>query len=78
MNNFFDVRQSQIFIRESIIPSNNIIIKIKNKLLRLLDLRIFFQGRFDKFIPYRKYLIKSKFLPLNIEKEISEYNKIDF
>jgi len=78
LNNFFDVRQSQIFIRESIIPSNNIIIKIKNKLLRLLDLRIFFQGRFDKFIPYRKYLIKSKFLPLNIEKEISEYNKIDF
>ena len=78
MNNFFNYEKSQIFIKKKIIPSNNLILKIKNKILNLFYLRDFFQKKFDKIVPYKKYFINPKFIPLDIEKEISEYNKLDF
>ena len=78
LNNFFDISKSQQFIRKYINPTNNLIFKIKNKILNLFLLRNFFQSIFDKTVPYKKYMINRKFIPLNIEKEISEYNKLDF
>ena len=78
LNKFFDVSKSQKFIRKFINPSNNIIFKIKNKLLSLFLLRGFFQNKFDRIFPYKKYYISRKFIPLDIEKQISEYNKLDF
>lgn len=70
--------KSQIFIRKSIKPSNIIIFKIKNKLLGLFLLRSFFQSIFDRIVPYKKYYINRKFIPIDIEKEILEYDQLDF
>ena len=79
LNNFFDLGKSQRFISKFYFnPSNNIIFKIRNKILGQFLLRRFFQFKFDKIMPYRKYNINRKFIPLNIEKEISEYDKLDF
>ena len=78
LNKFFDVSKSQKFIRKFINPSNNIIFKIKNRILSLFLLRNFFQSIFDRIVPYKKYYINRKSIPLDIEKEISKYNKLDF
>ena len=78
LNKFFDVNKSQIFILKFINPSNNIIFKIKNRILSLFLLRNFFQSIFDRIVPYKKYYINRKSIPLDIEKEISKYNKLDF
>ena len=77
LNNLFQVEKSQKFIRSYFSPSSNIIYKIKNKILSLFLLRIFFQVIFDKIVPYKKYYINRKLIPLNIENEISKYNKLD-
>jgi hypothetical protein len=78
LNKFFDVSKSQKFIKKFINPSNNIIFKIKNKLLSLFYLRVFFQKIFDRIVPYKKYYINRKFIPIDIEKQISEYDKLNF
>lgn len=78
LNIFFDVGKSQRFISKFIYPSNNIIFKIKNRILKQLLLLRFFQNIFDRILPYKKYYINRKFIPLDIEKEISEYDKLDF
>ncbi|WP_435116666.1 hypothetical protein ACIJYF_00075 [Candidatus Pelagibacter bacterium nBUS_49] len=78
LNKFFDVSKSQKFIRKFINPPNNIIFKIKNKILSLFYLRSFFQNKFDRIFPYKKYYISRKFIPLDIEKKILEYDKLDF
>ena len=78
LNKFFDVSKSQKFIRKFIKPSNNIIFKIKNTILSQFLLRDFFQSKFDRIVPYKKYYINRKFIPIDIEKEILEYNKLDF
>ena len=78
LNKFFDVNKSQIFILKFINPSNNIIFKIKNRILSQFLLRDFFQFKFDVIVPYKKYYINRKFIPIDIEKEILEYDKLDF
>ena len=78
LNKFFDVSKSQKFIRKFINPSNNIIFKIKNRILTQFLLRGFFQAKFDRIFPYKKYYINRKFIPIDIEKEILEYDKLDF
>ena len=77
LNKFFDVSKSQKFIKSFIKPSNNIIFKIKNRILKLFLLKQFFQLVFDKIFPYKKYYINRKFIPIDIEKEILEYDKLD-
>tara|TARA_B100000959_G_C14651327_1_gene488489 strand:- start:159 stop:683 length:525 start_codon:yes stop_codon:yes gene_type:complete len=78
LNKFFDVSKSQEFIRKFINPPNNIIFKIKNRILSQFLLRDFFQFKFDVIVPYKKYYINRKFIPIDIEKEILEYDKLDF
>lgn len=77
LNKFFDVNKSQEFIRKFINPTNNIIFKIKNRILSLFLLRSFFQSTFNRIVPYKKYYINRKSIPLDIEKEILEYDKLD-
>ena len=78
MDNFFDVKKSQLYIKKLITPSDKIVLKIRNKVLNLFYLRGFFHTVFDKYTPYEKYQINRKFIPLDIEKEISEYDKLNF
>ncbi len=78
LNKFFDVNKSQAFIKKFINPSNNIIFKIKNRILSQFLLREFFQHKFDRIFPYKKYYINRKLIPIDIEKEILEYDKLDF
>jgi len=78
LDNFFDVSKSQNFIKKFIKPTNNIIFKIKNRILSQFHIRGFFQFKFDRIVPYKKYYINRKFIPIDIEKEISEYDKLNF
>ncbi len=79
LNNFFDVNKSQQFIKKFIKKNpDSTIVKIKNKILGLFLLKNFFQSKFDRIVPYKKYYINRKSIPLDIEKEISKYNKLDF
>tara|TARA_A100001011_G_scaffold338805_1_gene369858 strand:+ start:11548 stop:12441 length:894 start_codon:yes stop_codon:yes gene_type:complete len=74
LNNFFDVNKFQIFIRKFIKPTKNKIMNIKNKILFQFLLREFFQYKFDRFLPYSKYRIKKKYIPIDIDGEIKRYN----
>ena len=79
LNNFFDVKKNQQFIRKFLKKNpDSIIVKIKNSILGLFLLKNFFQSKFDRIVPYKKYYINRKSIPLDIEKEISKYNKLDF
>ena len=78
LNSFFDIEKNQVLIEKMTTPSDGRISKIKNKIFGLFNLRSFFQRRFDKIMPYKKYFINHKFIPIDIEKEILEYNKLDF
>jgi len=78
LNNFFDVHKSQKFLSRYLKPTNNYIFRIKNRIISLFLLRFFFQEIFDKIVSYKKYYINRKLIPLDIEKEISKYNKLDF
>lgn len=78
LNNFINLKKIHRFISKFITPSNNIIFKIKNRILKYFLLVNFFQLIFDRIVPYKKYCIDRKFIPLDIEKEISEYDKLDF
>ncbi|MDB3873556.1 sulfotransferase domain-containing protein [Pelagibacteraceae bacterium] len=75
LNSFIDVEKNQLLIR-SLIKRNkdlNIIDKIRNKILRYLILNSFFQNSFDKIIPYKKFCIQKKFIPIDIDYEIKKY-----
>ena len=74
LNNFFDVEKSQKSITKFIKPTNNIIMKIKNKILFQFLLREFFQYKFDRFLPYTKYKISKNHIPIDINSEIKKYN----
>jgi hypothetical protein len=77
LNNFFDVEKFEKYIRKFLKPPNNIICKIQNRIIYSFTIRNFFTNFFDRIVPYKKYYINRKFIPLDIEKEISEYNKLD-
>ena len=78
LNNFFNVQKNQKFIRNLIKPSDRIIYKIKNKILSQFFLRSFFQRKFDRLIPYKKYYIKKHHIPIDIQNEILRYDKLKF
>ena len=80
LNNFFDVEKSNKFILKLIksYPSNSLISKIKIYVLSQFILRGFFQTKFDRIFPYKKYNINPKFIPIDIKEKILEYDKLDF
>lgn len=76
LNKFIDLNKYQRLIRSNIKPTNNIFYKIKNFLLYQFLLRNFFQNKFDKLVPYKKYYINKNHLPIDIDKLINDYNNI--
>ena len=67
-----DTATANLFLISKLL-SNNL-----NRILILFELRGFFQRYFDRIVPYKKYYINRKFIPLDIEKQISEYDKLNF
>jgi hypothetical protein len=79
LNKYFDVGKSQRFIRKFMkYPANNIFLKIHNRIIYSFTIRNFFQNFFDRILAYKKYFINRKFIPIDIEKHISEYDKLNF
>lgn len=78
LNNFFNVQKNQEFIRSQIKPSNKIIGKIKNFVLAQFLLDEFFQKKFDKIVPYKKYYIKKNYIPIDIDNEIRKYDLLKY
>ena len=78
LNKFFDLKKYQRFIKRKITYTNNPVYKIRNKILRQFLLREFFQEKFDKIFPYKKFYIDKKFIPINIDDVNKEYNDLDF
>ena len=76
LNKFINLNKYQGLVRNNIKKPNSILSKIKNKFLYQLLLREFFQNKFDKIFPYKKYYIDKKLIPLDIEKLINDYNKL--
>ena len=76
VNNFINIEKNQKKLMNLIKPSDKIFNKIKNKILSQFLLRNFFQSKFDKIIPYKKYYIKKSHIPINIEKEILKYHNL--
>tara|TARA_B100000989_G_scaffold286999_1_gene256197 strand:- start:110 stop:1000 length:891 start_codon:yes stop_codon:yes gene_type:complete len=74
---FFDLKKYQRFIKRKITNTKNPIYKIKNRILRQFLLREFFQEKFDKIFPYKKFYIYKKFIPIDIDKINKEYNDLD-
>lgn len=78
LNCFFNVKKYETFITKLIKPSNNLLSKIKNRIFSQFLLRNLFQNKIDKVIPYKKYYIKKKSIPINIENEISKYENLKY
>lgn len=76
LNKYFNVEKSQTYIKKLIKPSNKLIDKIKNKILSQFLLYNFFMYKFDKIVPYSKYFIKTKHIPLNLKEEIKKYENL--
>ena len=77
LNKFFDLKKYQRLIKKKITYTNNPVYKIKNRILRQFLLREFFQEKFDKIFPYKKFYIDKKFIPINIDDATKEYNDLD-
>ena len=76
LNKFLDLNKYQRLVRNNIKQPNSILSKIRNKFLYQLLLREFFQNKFDKIFPYKKYYIDKKTIPINLEKLINDYDKL--
>jgi len=76
LNRFINLEKYQGVIRNNIKFTNNPLYKIKNRILYQFLLREFFQKKFDKIIPYKKYYVEKNDLPIDIDKLINEYNDL--
>ncbi len=74
LNKFLDVEKTQVNHRLFIKKFKNKLIK---SILSKFLLKNFFQYFIDKILPYKKFHIDKNFIPIDIEKTISEYNKIN-
>ena len=77
LNKLINLKKYQRFIKRKITYTNNPVNKIKNKILRQFLLKEFFQEKFDKIFPYKKFYIDKKFIPINIDDVNKEYNDLD-
>ena len=76
LNDLFDVKKFQLFVQNLIFKFEKTKFKIINKILAVFILSLFFQKIFDKIIPYKKYYIKKKYIPIDIKEEILKYEKL--
>lgn len=78
LNRIFNVKKTQDFIEEYIKPSNNLLYKIRNNILKQLRLKRFFQKKFDKIISYKRFQINKKYIPIDIDKLTRDYYETNF
>ena len=79
LNKFFNVKKTQDYLQNCIIkPTNNPLYKIRNNFFRQLLLTRFFKKKFNKFVPYRKFKINKKLIPIDIDKLVKDYNNKKF
>ena len=78
LNKFINLEKNQKFIRSFIKPTNNIFGNIRNRIFYQFLLRVFFQHKFDKLIPYKKYFFNKNYIPIDIDKIIKDYNSMKF
>lgn len=78
LNKFFNLNKYDQLIRGYLKPSKTILGRFKNKLLSQLLIKNFFQQKLDKVLIYKKYKIKKEYIPIDIDKEISKYNELNF
>ena len=76
LNKFINLEQNQKLMYDFIEHNSNFMYKIRNKILSQLILRNFFQNKFDRFLPYRKYYFNKDFIPIDINEMILNYNKM--
>lgn len=76
LDNFFDLKKYDNYLRNNIKVSNNFLVKIKSKFFSQFVLRSFFQNKFDKIISYKKYKFEKKYIPIDIDKEILKYERL--
>lgn len=78
LNDYVNIKKSQDFLKKLRNEPKTNIDKIKNKLLSQFLLRSIFQGKIDKILPYTKYKIDKKYIPINIDYEISKYKSLKY
>ena len=76
LNNLVNLERNQQFIFNNIKQTDNPVLKLKNKILSQLILRDFFQNKFDKIFPYKKYNFKKEYIPVDIDKMTDDYNNM--
>ena len=75
---FFNLKIIDSYCRSKIKNTDSILGRVRNKIFWLFLIREFFQLKFDKLIPYKKYYIKKKYIPLDIDKLNEKYNNTDY
>lgn len=78
LNRIFNVKKTQDFIDKCIKPSNNLLYKIRNNILKQFSLKRFFQKKFDKIISYKRFQISKKYIPIDIDKLNRDYYETNF
>ena len=78
LNNYLNLEKYDDFIRNYFKTPDKLINKIQNKILSEFLIRNLFQSRIDKILPYRKYLINKKLIPIDIDEKIVKYKKLDY
>ena len=78
LNNYLNLSKYDQFIRNYLKTPDKLINKIRNKILAEFLIRNLFQSRIDKILPYKKYLINKKLIPIDIDKEVIKYKKLNY
>ncbi len=74
LDRFLNVKKTQNFLENCINnPTDNLLLKVRNNFFRQLLLVRFFQKKFDRFMPYKKFQIDKRLFPINIDKLIEDY-----
>ncbi len=76
LNRFIDLNKYQRFFTTYTKPEDHKLKRIFNKILSLFLLRVFLQEIIDKILPYKKYKINKKFIPINIDKLEEDYKNL--
>ena len=76
LNKFLNLNKYQRILRNNIKFTQNPLYKIKNRILYQLLLREFFQEKFDKIFPYKKYYIDKSHIPIDIDKMNEDYKNL--
>lgn len=78
LSQYVDLLKIRKFIKKREKDTKGFFNKLINKSLKIFFLRELFQNNLDKFLPHRPYKIDKKFIPLDIEKMIEDYNNNNF